>query len=130
METYTDEKIKKIVTQYKNKRARESKKYHEELKLDPEWRAKNCEKSREFYKNNKEHYKDKYNKNKEYIKIRNLYRYYLNNNKVNDFKNKYPEKYEYLKNAGYNVNQEELKNKPLTEWFIPKEAENNIGGLE
>ena len=65
METYTDEKIKKIVTQYKNKRERESKKYHEELKLDPEWRAKNCEKSREFYKNNKEHYKDKYNKNKD-----------------------------------------------------------------
>ena len=121
METYTDDK---------NKRERESKKYHEELKLNPEWRAKNCEKSREFYKNNKEHYKDKYIKNKDYIKIRNLYRYYLNNNKVNDFKNKYPEKYEYLKNAGYNVYQEELKNKPLTEWFIPKEAENNIGGLE
>ena len=55
---YTDDKIKSIITQYKKKRERENKMYHEELKHDENWR-------------------------------------------VQDFKDKYPEKYMYLENRGY-----------------------------
>tara|TARA_Y100001972_G_scaffold126888_1_gene181977 strand:+ start:774 stop:1172 length:399 start_codon:yes stop_codon:yes gene_type:complete len=98
---YTDEKIKSIINQYKKKRDRENKKYHEELKHDEEWKQMNNEKSKQYYKNNKEAVKKKYITNQEYIKIRNLYRYYLREERVNDFKNKHAEKYAYLQNKGY-----------------------------
>ena len=127
---YTDDKIKTIIEQHKRKREREQKKYHEELKLNPEWRKQNCEKSRKHYAENKEHYKEKYMSNQEYIKIRNLYRYYLRSNKVNDFKIKFPQKYEYLQNKGYIKLHDKQPNKQINEWFIPKECEENIGGLE
>ena len=67
METYTDDEIKKIVEQYKNKREREHKQYHEVSKHDEEWRKENCKKSSDFYKTHKDHYKDKYIKNQEYL---------------------------------------------------------------
>lgn len=98
---YTDDKIKSILNQYKKKRQRENKKYHEELKHNEEWKQVNNEKSKQYYKNNKEAVKMKYINNNEYIKIRNLYRYYLRENRINDFKIKHNEKYEYLKLKGY-----------------------------
>tara|TARA_R100000654_G_scaffold75178_2_gene111806 strand:- start:193 stop:591 length:399 start_codon:yes stop_codon:yes gene_type:complete len=101
MESYTDDKIKSIVNQYKKKRERENNKYHNELKHDDEWRKRNNEKSKEYYKNNKEVVQKKYLSNNEYIKIRNLYRYYLRENRVEDFKHKHKDKYEYLQNKGY-----------------------------
>lgn len=127
---YTDEKIKTIIDQHKRKREREQKKYHEELKHDPQWRKMNCDKSRQHYAKNKEHFKTKYLTNQEYIKIKSLYRYYLRMNKVNDFKTKYPEKYEYLQNKGYIKIIPNKPNKEITEWFVPQECETNIGGLE
>jgi hypothetical protein len=101
MDSYTDDKIKSILNQYKKKRERENNKYHNELKHDEEWKNKNNEKSKQYYHNNKEAVKKKYINNKEYIKIRNLYRYYLREDRINDFKNKYPDKYKYLQNKGY-----------------------------
>tara|TARA_R110002096_G_scaffold211263_1_gene398750 strand:+ start:1443 stop:1838 length:396 start_codon:yes stop_codon:yes gene_type:complete len=98
---YTDDKIKSIITQYKKKRERENKMYHEELKHDENWRKKNNDKSKDYYKINKEAVRKKYLSDNEYIKIRNLYRYYLRCNRVQDFKDKYPEKYMYLENRGY-----------------------------
>jgi len=71
------------------------------LKHDNEWRKMNNDKSKEYYKNNKEMVQQKYLSNNEYIKIRNLYRYYLRENRVLDFKSKYPDKYKYLQNKGY-----------------------------
>ena len=127
---YTDENIKKILDQHKKKREREQKKYHQVLKHDEEWRKNNCAKSREHYEQNKDQYKVKYLSNKEYIKIRNLYRYYLRENKVNDFKMKFPQKYEYLQNKGYVKIDDNKPIKQINEWFIPKECEENVGGLE
>jgi len=101
MDSYTDEKIKSIVSQYKKKRERENTNYHNVLKHDCEWRKMNNEKSKEYYKKNKEVVQKKYLSNNEYIKIRNLYRYYLRENRVEDFKQKHKEKYEYLQERGY-----------------------------
>lgn len=110
---YTDEQILKLINQHKKKRAREHNKYHDELKVDPEWRKLNCEKSKIYYDKNKEQYKEKYLSNQEYIKIRNLYRYYLRNERLNDFKSKYPEKIQYLKDKGYIKNIEESPTKNI-----------------
>ena len=101
MDSYTDDKIKLIVNQYKKKRERENKKYHNVLKHDTEWRKMNNEKSKEYYKNNNQMVQQKYSKNNEYIKVRNLYRYYLRENRVEDFKQKHKEKYEFLQGKGY-----------------------------
>ena len=103
METLSDEKIKAIVNQYKKKRERENRKYNEELKNDPEWIKSNREKSKLYYHTHKDHYKEKYNDNKDFIRIRNLYQYYLRNNKVEIFKAKHPEKYKYLMEKGYKL---------------------------
>ena len=118
METYTDDEIKKIVEQYKNKREREHKQYHEVSKHDEEWRKENCKKSSNFYKTHKDHYKDKYIKNQEYIKARNLYRYYLRNNKVEEFKVKHPDKYKYLDEGGYDVTKNPNTPKPTIQDFF------------
>ena len=101
MDSYTDEKIKTILSQYKKKRERENNNYHNVLKHDMEWKKLNNEKSKEYYKNNKEIVQKKYLSNNEYIKVRNLYRYYLGENRVEDFKQKHKDKYEYLLNKGY-----------------------------
>ena len=98
---YNDKKIKSIVDQYKKKRERENKIYHETLKHDEEWKTKNNEKSKQYYKDNRETLHKKYLSDNEYIKVRNLYRYYLRCNRVDDFINKHSEKYEYLVNRGY-----------------------------
>ena len=116
--------------QHKRKRDREQKNYHEILKHDEEWRKHNCEKSKKHYQENKEHYKMKYINNKEYIKIKNLYRYYLRENKVKEFKIKFPQKYEYLQNHGYIKIDDTPPPKQINEWFVPKECEENVGGLE
>jgi len=134
---YTDEKITSILNQYKKKREREIKKYHEELKTDPEWREKNKENSKKYYELNKDKYKKKYKDKEAHLRIKNLYQYYLRNNKVNDFKSKHKDKYSYLiingyiKDDDFNITYEDQdKPKPISKWFINNNQDKDVGGLD
>jgi len=134
---YTYDKINTILTQYKKKREREIKKYHEELKLDPQWREKNKNNSKIYYDNNKDKYKKKYKDKEAHYKIKNLYQYYLRNNKVELFKEKHKDKYSYLIKNGFIkddafkiVDQIQEKPKPLSKWFVMENQEKDVGGLD
>ena len=108
METNNQE-IKKIINQYNRKREREKKNYHEKLKCDSEWCEKNKKRALDYYNNNKEQKKENYKKDKDFVNSRSMFQYYKRNNRIQEFKDKYPDKYELLKNRGINV---EVPNAP------------------
>tara|TARA_R110002051_G_scaffold297193_3_gene363455 strand:+ start:587 stop:946 length:360 start_codon:yes stop_codon:yes gene_type:complete len=110
---YTDEKIKKIINQYKRKRERENDKYHNELKLDAEWKKMNTEHSKDYYNKNVDDIKQKYQNNKEFIKCRNLYYYYKRDNRENIFISKHPEKCKVLDDNCFVYKEVENKNNVL-----------------
>ena len=98
----TDEQINRILTNYKNKRIRENKYYHEVSKNDSEFKAKNRERAKNHYENGyKELRKTKYNDNKEIYKYKSLFQYYKKNDKIDIFKEKHIDKYDKLIEIGF-----------------------------
>jgi len=98
----TEEQIERILTNYKNKRIRENKYYHEVSKNNEEFKMKNRERAKNHYQNGyKEKKKENYNQNKEFMKNKSLYNYYKNKNKIDVFKDKHEEKYQYLVDKGF-----------------------------
>ena len=95
--TYDNEKIFKIVDQYKRKREKEKQRYETKLKHDPDYKKKCCERSRLHYQKNKEKRKELYEKEKEFNTAKQLLSYYVKNNKLDTFKEKHPEKLEKVK---------------------------------
>tara|TARA_R110002074_G_scaffold232311_1_gene403745 strand:+ start:386 stop:712 length:327 start_codon:yes stop_codon:yes gene_type:complete len=88
--------IKKIVLQYQRKRMKEKERYNEkkdniDFINDNRLRAKN------HYENNKDIKKEKYKNDKDFMNARSQYYYYRKINKIDFFKDKYPEKVELLK---------------------------------
>ncbi len=112
METLNNSDITKIITQYKKKREREKKNYHERLKVDNEWCKRNQQRALDHYNKNKDKNKEKYKNDKDFVNSRSMFQYYKRNNRIMDFKDKYPEKYELLKSRGVKVEFEEDLNAP------------------
>jgi len=98
-----NQEIKKIINQYNRKREREKKNYHEKLKCDSEWCEKNKKRALDYYNTNKDKKKEDYKKDKEFVNSGSMFQYYKRNNRIEEFKEKYPEKYELLKSRGINV---------------------------
>jgi hypothetical protein len=98
-----DEKqIQNILTNYKNKRQRENKYYHEVSKHKEEFKIKNRQRAKLHYENGyKEKKKINYENNKEFLKNRSLYNYYKRNDKLEVFKEKHKDKYDMLVEKGY-----------------------------
>jgi len=94
-----NEKIVKILKAYEQKRDREKQYYQEVKKHDEEFIKKNRERAKMHYEVNKDKRKEKYDKNKELNQIKSLYRYYKKKDKIEDFKDKHPEKYTTLLNS-------------------------------
>jgi len=103
----SEAQINKILESYKNKREREKQRY-EQIKDTEGFKNYNRNKSKLHYENNKEMYKERYENKKELLKARNSYYYYKKIDKIETFKEKYPERYEILENDGYF----KLKNPP------------------
>tara|TARA_R110000803_G_scaffold102283_1_gene170341 strand:+ start:13314 stop:13691 length:378 start_codon:yes stop_codon:yes gene_type:complete len=103
MNNLNDQDIQKIINQYKNKREREYKKYHETLKLDEAFCQKNKQRALEYYYKNKDAKKEKYKNDNEFIKARSSFQYYKKNNRVDDFISKYPLKCELLTSRGIEI---------------------------
>jgi len=96
----SEAQINKILIQYKNKREREKERY-DQIKDTEEFKNYNRNKAKLHYENNKDMYKERYENKKELVKSRNSYYYYKKNDKIEKFKEKYPERYELLENDGY-----------------------------
>lgn len=97
----TAEQIARILTNYKNKRTRENKYYHEVTKNKEEFKIKNRERAKAHYQNGyKEKKKENYSNNKELLKTKSLFNYYKRNDKIEIFKEKHEEKYKMLVEKG------------------------------
>ncbi len=92
-----EQQINKVIQQYKNKKEKEYNNYHLKNKLDPEYMQKNKDRAKNHYNLNKQKRADTYKKNKDLIKARSSYYYYLKNNKLDIFKDKFPQHVEILK---------------------------------
>ncbi len=102
-EIYDDAKINKIIELYKKNRYRDKIKYQKK-KDDPEFIIQNRLRAKTHYENvYKEKKKENYEKNKVLLQTKSLFRYYKKNDKVEGFKNKYPDKYQLLQDHGIDV---------------------------
>ena len=97
----TAEQIARILTNYKNKRERENKYYHDVTKNKEEFKIKNRERAKAHYQNGyKEKKKENYNTNKEFLRTKALFNYYKKKDKIDTFKEKHEEKYKMLVEKG------------------------------
>ena len=95
-----DESVNKIVASYKKKRDKEYANYHEKLKLDPDFRAKNRQNAKNNYIKNKDKIKERYAENCDLCKARSSYYYYKKHHDMDKFKAKQPKNYELLTEKG------------------------------
>lgn len=91
MEQLSDERIKNIINQYERKRDKERARYLL-IKDTDEFKSKNRERANNHYQNNKDKKKEKYDNNKELMNSRSSYYYYKKHDKLDLFKEKYPNK--------------------------------------
>ena len=97
----TQAQIERILTNYKNKRERENKYYHEVSKNKEDFKIKNRERAKAHYHNGyREKKKENYNNNKELLKTKSLFNYYKKNDRVDIFKTKHEDKYKMLVEKG------------------------------
>ena len=97
---YTDSEIQHILKLYKQRKEKNREKY-EKIKDTEQFKLKNRARAKEHYHKNKQMKKDSYENDKEYIKYRNNYIYYKKQDRVEDFKLKYPERYMLLVDRNY-----------------------------
>jgi hypothetical protein len=97
---FTEEQIQHILKLYKQNKEKNKANY-EKVKDTEEFKMKNRERAKEHYHNNKHLKQNHYMVNKELIKARNSYRYYMKRDRVEEFKEKYPLRYEKLVHSNY-----------------------------
>tara|TARA_R110000782_G_scaffold148703_2_gene241433 strand:- start:39 stop:350 length:312 start_codon:yes stop_codon:yes gene_type:complete len=96
MSNITDpERIKKVLEQYEKKRLKEKERY-QLIKDTDEFKVKNRERASNYYEKNKQNKKDKYDQDKDFLGARSQYYYYKKNERLDIFKEKYPNKVELL----------------------------------
>ena len=89
----TDENIQLILKRYKNKQIKDKERYQVN-KTDPEFMMKNRQRAADHYSNNKHLKQIYYEKHGELKKARSLVNYYTKLGRLDDFKQKYPERWE------------------------------------
>ena len=100
----TEKQIEKVLNDYKKRRERENKYYHEVCKNNEEFKIKNRERAKNHYhQKGKDMKKEQYEDNKEFIKSRSLYAYYKRRDKIDIFKEKHEDKYKILTDKGFLV---------------------------
>jgi len=100
----TEAQIAKVLIDYKKKRERENKYYHEVSKHDEAFKMKNRERAKNHYHSKgKEMKGNQYQDNKEFVKARSLYNYYKKKDNLDTFKEKHQEKCKILAQRGIEV---------------------------
>ena len=103
----TDEEITRIVRNYERRLKIDHERYLK-VKDDPEFIKKNRARANEYYQMNKEKKKQQYEENKDFIKAKNLLKYWQKMNKdISGIKDKHPEKYKILTEKGLIVESPE-----------------------
>jgi len=102
---FSEEQIQHILKLYKQNKEKNKANY-EKVKDTEEFKMKNRQRAKEHYHNNKHMKQNHYMVNKELIKARNSYRYYMKRDRVEEFKEKYPLRYEKLVHSNY-IKQEQ-----------------------
>ena len=97
---YSEQEIKHIVEMYKKKRTREKQRY-ETIKDSEAFKMENRRRSREHYEKNKNMKVDYYSENKEYINAKSSFTYYKKYKTIEEFKEKYPDRYKLLVARNY-----------------------------
>ena len=97
---YSEDQIQRILTLYKQNKIKNKENY-QKIKDNEEFKMKNRERAKAHYHQNKELKKNHYDINKELIKARTSYHYYLKQNRLEEFKEKYPERYDKLVRINY-----------------------------
>ena len=90
----SDDKIKQVLERYKRKQLMDKNRYHNIRKIDPEFVKRNRERAREHYALNKDKKKEYYETHIELKKARSLVSYYKKLGRLDEFKEKYPERWE------------------------------------
>ena len=97
---YSEEQIQKILQNYKNKRDRENKYYHDVTKNSEDFKIKNRQRAKTHYDNvGKDMKKESYQKNKELLSAKSLYNYYKKRDNLDVFKEKHKSKLDILLEA-------------------------------
>tara|TARA_R110000822_G_scaffold63736_4_gene156480 strand:+ start:16902 stop:17210 length:309 start_codon:yes stop_codon:yes gene_type:complete len=102
MDNFSEERIKAIVEAYNIKREREKARYLI-IKDSDEFKSKNRERARGHYLLNKDKKKEKYENNKEFLNARSSFYYYRKTDRIQSFKEKFPERVEMLKKSGIDI---------------------------
>ena len=97
---YSEQEIKHIVEMYKKKRDREKQRY-ETIKDTEAFKMENRRRSKEHYDKNKSMKVRYYSENKDYINAKSSFDYYNKNNKIDEFKKKFPDRYKLLVSRNY-----------------------------
>tara|TARA_R110000737_G_scaffold107480_1_gene140123 strand:- start:1320 stop:1637 length:318 start_codon:yes stop_codon:yes gene_type:complete len=97
---FTDEQIKDIIEQHKNRIQKDKLKY-DKMKDTDDFKLKNRQRAKEHYEKNKEKKASLYLENKEFLKARNSYYYYLKRDNLDGFIDKHPDRFELMKEHGY-----------------------------
>ena len=97
----TNEQIEKILNNYKAKRERENKYYHEVQKNNEEFKIKNRQRAKNHYEKNKEKKKENYESNKLFLQAKSLHNYYKKRENLETFKTKHEEKFNLLVDKNY-----------------------------
>jgi hypothetical protein len=97
---FDETQINKILNDYKNRRMRDRIRY-ETIKDNTEFKIKNRERAKLHYEQNKDKRKEKYIENNDLMRARNSYYYYKKNDKLDDLKIKYPDRWQLLLDNGY-----------------------------
>tara|TARA_R110000772_G_scaffold255860_1_gene372179 strand:+ start:251 stop:562 length:312 start_codon:yes stop_codon:yes gene_type:complete len=100
MESMNEDQIKHILNLYKCQREKDKEKY-QKRKLDPVFMESNRTRSRNHYSKNKDQKKEGYVNNCELHKAKCSYHYYVKNQKIDKFKERFPERYELLNSINY-----------------------------
>lgn len=102
MTDLTDERIQQILKSYNNKREKEKERYNR-IKDSEEFKIKNRERAKNHYQKNKDIKLNRYQDNKEFLTARSSYYYYKKNDKLDIFKEKYPDKIKILSERNIQV---------------------------
>ena len=105
---FSESEIQHILKLYKQNKER-NKAHYDKVKNTEEFKMKNRERAKVHYHKNKELKQNAYMENKEVIKARSSYRYYLKRDRVEEFKKKYPFRYEKLVCNNYIKDTEDIK---------------------
>lgn len=101
---FSESEIQHILKLYKQNKEKNKANY-DKKKDTEEFKQKNRARAREHYHKNKHLKQNHYMINKELIKARNSYQYYKKRDRVDEFKQKYPLRYDKLIRGNYIVEE-------------------------